>query len=531
MVDDAWFHPNGMAFNNAKQEFEKQNSGITFNPPFFKENAAGKLFSWENRTCAFTPSDDSTKTSQSDSEQVDLNPSSTKQAKPFRDGEIAELLGKLATERGYGICFCSFEYFWAHYKDDIDRPYHAVFFDINHALRGLNECKELDDRWKTELGKTDLYSDATINNPGMHGWMLHYAMKLGCAPLLRTTIPPSHILLISSNFAEQGGSGTPNGDKNPATQFGTVTLDIWTKLFASSSTPTTFDPDSCMADFGFSPFQKVAEATDDKAEMLTKGFQFFDRTFSKAASWHHFRQALLDDMLLIWRHPLCKMGHDACKAEKGKLRASGWIEAKDRDITLAGTHHLHNDGRDLTITAKSLLAFLKQALLLPDLALPHETEDVTLVYPTSPGAAYLIGIGDLYDTMCVLKPNRMKPSVKIVEQFVNGGRMLCVQFWIPLADVANLESIAKKDDKIKDGKTSGAIQAIKRKSRVLLHYLSNSHPNGIQCHGVLCNENPCKCRTCEDVLTNCCCGDQDLVTFSTAQGQVDECISIAFNIN
>lgn len=530
MVDDAWFHPSDTSFDSLERDFIAANPGIPFNQPVFKDKARGKMLSWKCRSVVFTQEAESTITL-AGSDEASLEGATLGQqasSKPFNDQQIAELVGQLATDGGYGICFCSFEYFWDNYQKSINLPYNAVFFDINHALRGLSSCSELDTKWKEELNKTNLYSDTTINNPGIHGWLLHYAMKLGCTPLPRTTIPPSHILLVSSNFAEQGGSGTRNGDKNPATQFGTVTLDMWTKLFAAGSSHG-LPPEACMADFGFSPFQKVAQSTDTKAEMLKNGFRFFDRTFSKAAKWEHFRKALLDDMLLIWQDNQCKMGHDACKMEKWKLRAAGWIDSKDRDLTLAGTHHLTNDGRDLTITAKSLVAFLKQALLLPDLVLPNETEDWTLVIPTSPGVAYLIGIGDLYSTMCVLKDDRMNPVVKIVQESVNGSAMLCVQFWIPQADVTNLETISKNDDKITDGKTSGAIQAIKRKSRVLLQYLSNDLLKRIQRHDVLCRASSCTCRTCEDVLSNCCSHDQPMVTFVSQNGDAAGYISIAFN--
>jgi hypothetical protein len=530
MVDDAWFHPSAIQFETLKDEFDTYNNGIPFNQPIFKDKARGKILSWKCRSVVFNQKAESTATVEQTNEQSQEELGAVQQSpsKPFNDQQIAELVGQLATDRGYGICFCSFEYFWTHYNTKINIPYHAVFFDINHALRGLPSCKELDTKWKEELNKTNFYGDTTINNHGIHGWLLHYAIKLGCEPLLRTAVSASHILLVSSNFAEQGGSGTPNGDKNPATQFGTVTLDMWTKLFTPGSS-LALPPEACMADFGFSPFQKVAQSTDTKAEMLKNGFKFFDRTFSKAASWEHFRKALLEDMLLIWKDPRCLMGHDACKADKSKLRAIAWIETKDRDEQLAGAHHLHNDAaRKCPVTANSLLAFLKQALLLPDLALPEGTEEWTLLYPTSPGVAYLIGIADLYDTMCVLKENRSKPEVKLEIEGTNGSEMLCVRFYIPQSDVPILQTIAGKEDKIKEDKSGGAIQRLMHKAKVLLHHFKNGELNGIQCHKMSCQTNPCQCTNCTEVLNNCCCNKQALVTFRE-NGNEQGYISMAFN--
>ena len=401
MVDDAWFHPQGLNFANVKKEFENSNGGISFNEPIFSP-AEETFTSWNTGKSTLSNDGKSSSKGQSDSDenQEELNKTGGHAKKPFADKEIAILLGDLATERGYGICFCSFEYFWTYYKDEINQPYHAVFFDINHALRGLRQCDELNKIWQEKLQSTGLYSDTTINVPGLHGWLLHYAMKLGCAPLPRTKIAPSHILLISSNFAQglEGGSSTPQPEKspdpqpekNPASQFGTVTLDIWTKLFDPNNKGSLegLDPDARMADFGFSPFQKVVRSVETRAQMLNKGFEFFDRTFSKAASWEDLRQRLLKDMLYLWDEYV--MGHNASQADKAKLRGIEWIDATDRDGTLMGTHHFATDHRPLTITAKSLLVFLRQALRLPQLKLPSGTEDWKLVYPTSPGVAYLI---------------------------------------------------------------------------------------------------------------------------------------------
>lgn len=540
VVDDAWFHPQGLNVPHAKSDVKNSNGRNTFNEPIFTP-AEITFSSWNTGKRTLSNDGDSGSKGQpeSDEQQSDLDSSGGGAKKPFADKEIAILLGDLATQRGYGICFCSFEYFWTHYKDEINQPYHAVFFDINHALRGLPQCGDLDEMWRHKLRTTGLYSDRTINVPGLHGWLLHYAMKLGCEPLPRTKIAPSHILLISSNFAQglEGGSSPPQPEKkpdpqpekNPASQFGTVTLDIWTKLFDPGNQRSLegLDPDARMADFGFSPFQKVARSLDSRAEMLKKGFEFFDRTFSKAASWEDLRQRLLKDMLYLWDEHV--MGHDAAQADKAKLRGIEWIDATDRDETLVGTHHFATDARPLKITAKSLLAFLRQALRLPHLTLPADTADWRLIYPTSPGVAYLIGIADFYHTMCVPKNGRRKPNVTIVMDTVNGGSLIAVRFHIPTNDVVRLRDISTKEDRIGEPKSGGAVQRLKRKARVLLHYLAPADLQGRQYHNPGCRKSGCSCRNCREVLECGFCGDQGMVTFSSGVDGPNGFVSIGFN--
>ena len=82
---------------------------------------------------------------------------------------------------------------------------------------------------------------------------------------------------------------------------------------------------------------------------------------------------------------------------------------------LPGTHHFYTDNRDATITAKSLLGFLKWALLKPDLALPDCAGTGTCGSTPFPGVSYLIGIADLYDTMCILRDGRSKPEISITQ--------------------------------------------------------------------------------------------------------------------
>lgn len=287
LVDDAWFHPPEISGRNGTE------SGKLNDPIFDKIHE--NVQPWAALLPALKGKAQSLTSESGENEELGVDP--IESVKPFNDAEIALLIGEMAVARNYGVCFCSFEYFWTHFESEINRHHNAVFFDINHALRPASV--ELQNKWAAELGKVGLFSPTLISQSLLHGWLLHYAMKLGSELLPRRKMSASHVLLISSNFSSIGGS---SGGRDAASQFGTVTLDIWNNLFKKGSEIEALVPLGRMEDFGFVPFQKVASSTDEKASMIQKGFEFFDRSFCKEGKWSTIRSLLEHDLNFARTH-------------------------------------------------------------------------------------------------------------------------------------------------------------------------------------------------------------------------------------
>jgi hypothetical protein len=326
LVDDAWFHPPGISGN-------KGTGSEKLNDPIFNEinhdvqQWATLLPVLQGKAKSLTPE-------LTDHEELGVDP--VESVKPFNDAEIALLIGEIAVARNYGVCFCSFEYFWTHFESEINRHHNAVFFDINHALRPASV--DLQNKWATELGKVGLFSSGLISQSLLHGWLLHYAMKLGSKLIPRRKMSASHVLLISSNFSS---TGSPSGGRDAASQFGTVTLDIWNNLFKEGNNIEAFVPLGRMEDFGFVPFQKVASSTDEKASMIQKGFEFFDRSFRKEGRWLTIRSLLEHDLVLARSRAKDNTGsrihfEHSNEDVKGELLWCSWIgESWLEDLKMA----------------------------------------------------------------------------------------------------------------------------------------------------------------------------------------------------
>lgn len=416
LVDDAWFHPQGIDLKGAETPLQ---------PPIFDEpslspvpwnHAKEKL---ESKAQGMAAAHQGNR----EEEEEEIVGPGVKIEKPFNDAEIALLLGNLAVERGYGICFCSFEYFWTHYTDEINRPFNAVFFDINHAIRGVAACGNLDVRWKDELKATGLYPDKVIANPLLHGWLLHYAIKLGCKTHCRSVIDHSHILLISSNFSSKESTG----DRSAAGQFGTVTLEIWNQLFSAKDGGKDTEeiaPDARMADFGFTPFQKVARSTDDKAEMLTKGFDFFDRSFSKQGGWKTIKVMYERD--LEWAKENAKSD-----ADPTRIHFEAWKHSNCRPFLL-WTSWLRTDGKWLSdlkgaydsVDPRSLptvdlfVRIVKSSGIhwAKDLVVPNGFSGWALEFPRAPEIEIITRIIDFLSSLTPI------PGVMVIKGDPSSGR-------------------------------------------------------------------------------------------------------------
>jgi hypothetical protein len=394
LVDDAWFHPEGITFDG------------DLNPPIINEQNLSPI-AWEKTKAMLEEKAKSEQgMSQSEEEEEEISGGAAKSEKPFNDAEIALLIGNLAVEKGYGICLCSFEYFWDHYEEEINRHYNAVFFDINHALRSKEACKSLNTFWEQKLSETMLYSKTVINSPLIHGWLLHFAIKLGCKNRTRAVMDHSHILLISSRFSIKDTATDPSA----AGQFGSVTLDIWTNLFAAGDEARVIDPNARMADFGFTPFQKVVHSTESKAQMLENGFKFFDRTFSKQGQWSTIRKLFQQD--LAWARGNASdyegihFDESSAESARGQLRWTGWISDWQSDLKGAYDERANSSAMSMGLFLRILKASAVKGMQA--LQLPNECcQEFSVEFPKKPEIEVIAHILDFADALSAAREDRI----------------------------------------------------------------------------------------------------------------------------
>jgi len=192
----------------------------------------------------------------------------------------------------YGICFCSFEWFWMNILE-IDQPQNAVFFDIRHLLgkdgsvitRAGSELDvgQLREDWKTALEEIGLFSKiAQPAHMERLGWHLHYSLKFAKVPNQvghHSAIAANHIQIVSS--AVNPGSGRPDA----MSDYSEVQGFIWGKLAPLGGTPVEdITPDR----FTFSPMPKDAA--------MATGLSIFNNSFRHAANWGAIRKQWCKDI-------------------------------------------------------------------------------------------------------------------------------------------------------------------------------------------------------------------------------------------
>jgi hypothetical protein len=398
-VDDAWLHPCGFVRSgNIKK-------------PVFEQLGCLALKDWTKRWRTIV-----------EPEPVDVKKNgqySTEGAAPgeenIGDANVANILIEFALEGKYraalptnaevdpganphfgeyGVCFCSFEYFWEHFKE-INQPFNAVIFDLNHALR---DSGNLATDWKGRLEKTSLFGDANINLKNLHGWMLHFAAKLGRIGDQRCLIDANHILILSSNL--MGAREKDGTDSMQAfQQYATIQRDLWEHI---SSGPALL-ADNRIIDFSFCPLPKNIDGVEKKARLLDKGLEVFDRTFQKMGCWSTMRKLFEED--LGWARRYAKkdgVTHFDAEHEmrsKMELRWTGWIDPASWITDLKGAY---NEGdRSPAPTLDLFVRILKSSCIrgTQELDAPQEQKQWPLKFPAKPEIEVVARILDLLDAL------------------------------------------------------------------------------------------------------------------------------------
>lgn len=446
-VDDAWLHPSGFRTTG---EIKK---------PVFTKGGNVSLDEWRARHLEIL-SDQGSAYDESDETSTEAE-NTTNENKD--DANVADMLIRYAVEGhfraghrkteadgtskeseflGYGVNFCSFEYFWAHFEE-INRSFNAVIFDLRHALRDSGDLKV---KWKDALEKTRLFSGFNIEMSNLHGWMLHFAAKLGRIGNQRCKIGRNHILILSSNLlGERKGDGTDS--MKAFQQYATIQRDLWEHV----SVGTGLLPDAHIVDFSFCPLPKNTGGVDEEAVLLDKGLEVFDRTFSKLASWSYQREALLRDIEKIWRTTEFGGGHFSKNVTieqlSSCLRFDGWVSRNNYLNDYRAISFF--DQREEGFSEDSFLEFLDWTV--PSLGAKWNRptlsgESPHLILPMRPGGAFLVAILDFIHAAANVsgKPNNTHVNPE-VEYLRNGGNS---QLLIKLLD----SGVTVLEERMKEGK-------------------------------------------------------------------------------
>ena len=190
----------------------------------------------------------------------------------------------------YGICFCSFEWFWMNISA-IDQPQNAVFFDIRHLLGqegsvvtrtdSALDTGQLRDEWRTALDGIGLFSEIQ-NHMERLGWYLHYCLKFAKVPNQagpRPAIADNHIQIVSSAVNPGSGRSDAMSDYSQVQEF------IWAKLAPLGGNPVgDITPDR----FTFSPMPKGGA--------MKTGLSIFNNSFRHAADWNAIKAQWCKDI-------------------------------------------------------------------------------------------------------------------------------------------------------------------------------------------------------------------------------------------
>jgi hypothetical protein len=422
-VDDAWLHPADFKIADDIKN------------PVFTTPGSVTLDEWTSRHQAIFARK---KVNQEDDGDLEFKPKAvTNEKENEGDANVANtlieyaLLGKYRstppsassesdpTWNDYGVCFCSFEYFWDNFKV-INQPFNAVIFDLNHALRNSGD---LTTAWSRKLKATSLFGDTNIDLKNLHGWMCHFAAKLGRIDNLHCRIDPNHILILSSNLM---GARASDGTESMQAfqQYATIQRDLWEHI---SETDTLLLPNSHIIDFSFCPLPKNIEGIDKNARLLDKGLEIFDRTFSKLTSWAYQREALLRDIVTLWHE-------NATTYAQGHFNQSTEIHEVSPAMMFDGwiyRPNYLNDYRAIAFFDDRIACFSEDSFLeLLDRAMPlskvqwtrpaYDTPGPHLNLPMRPGGAFIVALLDFIHAVAAVK-NLVTHSAPKVEYLRNGG--------------------------------------------------------------------------------------------------------------
>ena len=357
----------------------------------------------------------------------------------------------------YGLCFCTFEYFWENIEV-IDQPQNAVFFDIRHAL--ANQTNTVNNRdaqaalltkWNQMLDNSLLFaSDAgkPLGNYDMSrlGWYLHYALKfgkIGGKGASRCELLDNHIQIISSAInpdKRDGSESLPTGitSRGPGVmnEYTEVQTAIWNAKRTSSDSIDDIKPDR----FTFSPIPK--------GDALETGLKIFNNSFKEAGTWEGVQKLLFHDAGVQWTNN-GQWGHKPIEG----LKWTHWYSDTEARRPL---YIIKED--DFCVKYRYFKALLKHSMvhrhfMLFEVDLPDENFQVCI--PTNPT---IVWIATLIDFLDALKPRQdngiMRPKPRLHISRNNGG--LDISVTLGTCDITGFKK-SYDDQKANPGSATAAL--------------------------------------------------------------------------
>ena len=386
---------------------------------------------------------------------------------PHHDGPVANALLKFIDhhQRQYGICFCTFEYFWTNITR-INKAQNAVFFDIRHQLAESDTAADLatswtnalDAYWKlnplTEQNGTTTRTSPFIFDHDVLGFHLYFALKLGWIPNAPTNrIGDNHLLILSSNLFETAELDRESSEDNPQAESKSVVQSL-----ENGKTPISNAVrqqilqilKSKDRESAFQSFLRVQKAVWDRIAkgdkfkhkgldftiipipkgkqggLLDTGLTIFDNTFQNAASWDAKLDALWHDMALSWQQ--FDWGHyqqegSNWQHQRADLHSAAWLPSDDslKQKALRGMYYVNwKQENASTISVGTLAEFLEHhcetgSVNFTDADQNCKTSPVSL--PSCPGILFAFALVHLLRELATKKengenrPNRTTPKV------------------------------------------------------------------------------------------------------------------------
>lgn len=468
-VDDAWLH-NGVDKLPALFDLKKINGGVTQSAPVTIEKA--KTFYYTEPASR----DKATTHGLSGGVSAPLD------GRNHSDKIPAETLLNFIADRpdqNYGICFCTFEYFWEMAKV-INQRQNAVFFDIRHQLMETDTNADLKSKWEEKLRSTKIFQTPNVESLGIQ---IYFAFKLNLHPSAGDCrINPNHLLILSSNlFGNEDMKRTP-----VLKSFSDIQKTIWDKAAKAHEKAGAERPDdgpSHLAKlleyeptrFTFFPIPK-----QETGGLFKTALAIFHNSFRTAASIDAKLDALWHDMGVAWKgydwgH--FKSNNGEYEHRSAELHSFSWLFGDDdeKQASLRGIYHaVWKEEKASAISVRTFAEFLKWHCE-PDSVkfVPFNEKNgrVTRIsLPTCPGVFFGLGLVHFLRNLAAPKDGetRQKPEVT----------------WKEDADVVTMEislgangGVEEFKQKFFSGKQGGSTRALNELVNAQLAGLSFSFNN------------------------------------------------------
>lgn len=417
--------------------------------------------------------------------EVDVDNSDLKKALDANGGgaddtETARLLIEFVQKRqleglNYGICFCSFEYFW-HHINEINEPQNAVFFDLRHQMAANGQVNNEDkmagllrDAWADKLASCSLLGDSGFEM-SMLGWYLHYALKFSCVNSMSFRhIANNHILIISSAISPRSDDqlDDPGTPRNAISQYLQIQEAIWRNLTPQGRTDQDTAEDKTLGrlkpeDFTFSPLPKNFGPGQI---YFQTGLLIFNNSFKTAGQWDKIHELFIHDINMVYAAPtaIAECGHfgsgSGVSEYLAKFKWRGWFPDSPKSATdplyINTNHQGYSSNTGGKIHISTLLNLFSHSGLREFPRTVDGYGDWMVDMPTRPGFVFVYLLLDFVNS---LSPKEDRDYAKISYNFDDADEPehFEIRIFLPCECLKELESCYTNGTK-RDGNPCGNV--------------------------------------------------------------------------